>query len=160
MIHALLLSALLSQTIYEWVDSKGESHFTDDVSTIPAGAKRRVTEGAPFIVEPGDAGPGKKATAPLPVVTPKAGPDTCARARDRVRSLEQQLAQVKAAQENAANAPNPCQRALNVGGQPAYARCMASRPNGAPTAPSTSGLEKDLDAAREALRKAQVEGCR
>lgn len=154
MIHALLLSVLLSQTIYEWVDSKGESHFTDDPSTIPKGVKRRTTEGAPVLVEPGDAGPGR--AAPMPVTSPKAGPDTCERARERVRTLEQQLAQAKAEPEKA---PNPCQQALNVGGQPAYARCMASRSNGAPK-PSTAATEKDLEAAREVLRKAQLEGCR
>jgi hypothetical protein len=42
---ALLVAALLGQTIYEWADSRGEVHFTDDKSSIPKGAKVKTTEG-------------------------------------------------------------------------------------------------------------------
>jgi hypothetical protein len=38
---ALLVAALLGQTIYEWTDSRGEVHFTDDKSSIPKGELRR-----------------------------------------------------------------------------------------------------------------------
>ena len=40
----LLLTLLGGQTIYEWVDGEGQSHFTNDERSIAAGAKRRVTQ--------------------------------------------------------------------------------------------------------------------
>ena len=48
---ALLVAALLGQTIYEWTDSRGEVHFTDDKSSIPKGAKVKTTEGEELTID-------------------------------------------------------------------------------------------------------------
>ncbi len=43
MVHALLLvSLVLAQPIYTWVDESGETHFTDDPSSVPKGRKAKV----------------------------------------------------------------------------------------------------------------------
>ena len=44
--HALLVALILSQTIYEWTDSNGVQHFTDDASQVPKSARVRTTTGS------------------------------------------------------------------------------------------------------------------
>lgn len=57
----LLSTAANAQTIYRWTDKKGEVHYSDDMSTVPKGAKLETTEGEELMVVP----------APLPSVVPK-----------------------------------------------------------------------------------------
>jgi hypothetical protein len=49
-----LSAAASAQTpkIYRWTDKKGEVHYTDDLSTVPKGAKLETTEGEELMVEP------------------------------------------------------------------------------------------------------------
>ena len=43
----LLLALLITQsTVYVWTDKSGHEHFTDDLNSIPRGAKVRTTQGA------------------------------------------------------------------------------------------------------------------
>lgn len=156
MVHALLVSLALSQTVYEWIDSKGESHFTDDVSTIPKGAKRRTTEGTAPVVETKSA-PAK----PVPVksaVTP--APDKCVAAQARVADVERRLGAARATAAQAAQQKDAtsCQALLRTHGQPAYAQCMMKQAE--PAAPSAvPALEQELEQAKEALRRTQIDGC-
>lgn len=162
MVLALVVSLLSGQVIYEWIDAKGDSHFTDDVSTIPPKAKRRVTSGVePIISVPrsdggSDAG-GSAAVAPRPRPQAPAGPDSCALARKRLEELEQQVAREKLAFEQAqAREDQRCQEVLNLSGRGAFAQCMASRTQAAPPSSAASRMEE----AQDALRRAQVGGCR
>jgi hypothetical protein len=154
MVPALLLSLALSQTVYEWVDSKGESHFTDDVSTIPRGVKRRTTEGTAPVVETRSA-PAK----PVPAKPVTAGPEQCVAGQARVADIERRLAAARAsatlaAQQKATN----CTVLLRTQGQPAYAQCMMKHSE--PAAPSAvPALEQELEQAKEALRRTQIDGC-
>jgi Domain of unknown function (DUF4124) len=157
MMHALLLSLALSQTVYEWIDSKGESHFTDDVSTIPKGAKRRTTEGTAPVVETKST-PSKPATAKPVVAAP--APDKCAAAQARVADVERRLGAARATAAQAAQQKDAtsCQALLRTHGQPAYAQCMMKQSE--PAAPSAiPALEQELEQAKEALRRTQIDGC-
>ncbi len=159
MLRALLMTVVLSQTLYEWVDSKGESHFTDDPGSIPRGVKSKVTSGAPLNTVSGDDAGPSRAVKPTPTPAPTVGPDSCARAKAQVADVEKRLAQVKPDQEAAqAKERARCQGVLRTLGQPAWARCMAGVQEAAPATP-TAPLEQELDRARETLRRAQVEGC-
>ena len=163
----LVIALLAGQTFYEWVDASGQSHFTDDPSTIPAGAKRRTTQGAePMVVttKPSDAGVAmgardggvKLATPPKTAQTPS-GPNKCEQAQQRIAELEKRLAQVKdGASGDEQREAQRCQEQLNLLGQGAYAQCMAARQQ---RPPKTAALEKDLEVAREELRRVQVGGC-
>ncbi|MDP1822354.1 MAG: DUF4124 domain-containing protein [Archangium sp.] len=157
MVLALVIALLSGQVIYEWIDSKGESHFTNDVNSIPAKAKRRVTAGADLVVvaAKADAGVSVKAdagaTAPLEV-------DSCALARQLVSQLEREVEQAKAqGQQDDDRERLRCQEALRLQGDFGYARCMSSRTAQVP--PGTAAATK-LEEARETLRRAQVSGCR
>lgn len=168
----LLLSLLSGQAYYEWVDQHGESHFTDDPGSIPANAKRRTVEGMeqprradPVRVDAGAPGRndgGVQSAAPVrpapPTVSPPTGPDSCERARKKVASLEAAVERGKAytAEREKAQADR-CMAQLQRFGQGAYAQCMATRQQGIDTR-DTAG--RDLEAAREELRRAQVDGCR
>lgn len=157
----MLVVALLSgQTIYEWVDGAGQRHFTDDPATIPQGTRRRVTEGAELMIIPAvpssDAGV-PPAPAPAPAAASPAQ-DSCALAKQRISLLEKKLEQTKAAPvELHEREGRSCQEVLMLQGQPGFARCMASRTPAA--APSEAG-KKELEAAQETLRQAQLNGCR
>jgi hypothetical protein len=160
MVLALVVSLLSAQVIYEWVDSKGESHFTNDEKTIPANAKRRVTTGADLVVvaAKADAGVSAVVAADDAGVAVPPGPDACMLARQAVLKLEREveLAKVEAQQADEREYQR-CQQALRLQGDFGYARCMSSRTKRAP--PSTAAATK-LEEARETLRRAQVSGCR
>lgn len=164
----LLLALLAGPTIYEWVDAKGGTHFTDDPSTIPAGAKRRVTEGAEVMISPAaprpDAGVARptldagvvRATLP----TPEVGPDTCTAARKQISQLERQLQEAKGAfEETQEREAAACRQRLMTHGDATFAACMAGRSSEPDQAP-TAAVQNQLEAARETLRRAQVSGCR
>ncbi len=63
----LLSSTANAQTIYRWTDKKGEVHYTDEVSTVPKGAKLETTEGEELMVVPA---PPPSATTPKTVERP------------------------------------------------------------------------------------------
>ena len=153
----VLVVALLSgQSIYEWVDGAGQRHFTNDPSTIPQGARRRVTEGAELIITPAAPRPD----AGVPAVPAAAAPvqDSCALAKQQISLLEKQTEQAKAAAvELYEREGRSCQQVLMLQGHPGFALCMASRTEAA--APSETA-KKELEAAQEKLRQAQVNGCR
>ena len=154
MLYALVFSLLAGQTLYEWVDARGTSHFTDDPSTIPANAKRKVTTGADLMVTPAAPKLDAGAAAAAP---PR--PDLCAAAQLAVKEAERQLEQDKVDRSLAEERANQhCQDVLRGGGQASFARCMAGRASAVP--PSTGSTEKRLDDAREMLRRVQVNGCR
>lgn len=168
---ALLLSLLAGQTIYEWIDSKGESHFTDNPSTIPRDAKRRTTEGAELMVASPTAAAGPrpdggvpravpKAPPPAPVTPGASGPDSCVRVREQISQLERQQEALKTDFAQVQERENlQCQEVLRLSGQPDFARCMASRSK-APSPGQGAWLQKQLEAAQESLRRAQQDGCR
>ena len=175
MVLTLVVALLSSQVIYEWIDSEGDSHFTDDVSTIPARAKRRTTTGAePVLSVPRaetrdagltrpdagaqlDAGLTRADAGVAQVAAKPSGPDSCERANKRIEEIEQQQQREKQAFTQQVEAEQQqCQTALNTLGQAGYSRCMAGRTQRQP--PSGAGAQ--LEDARDALRRAQVEGCR
>ncbi len=168
MVLVLVLSLLAGQTIYEWVDAKGDSHFTDDVSTIPAKARRRITSGASLsVVTTAEVDAGRGADGGVdggarPAARAEAGgaaaPDSCVVARQRVSQLEQQIERARVSADQAREREGlECQQQLNLHGAQAFARCMASR---AEPALQSASAQRELDGARETFRRAQVSGCR
>lgn len=168
MVLALMVSLLSGQVVYEWIDSSGDSHFTDDASTIPAKAKRRVTTGAEPVVSASrpavdagapstDAGPASADAGVMRAAPKPSGPDSCELARRKIQELEQQAQRERLAFKQQQEAEDQqCQAALNTSGQAAFARCMAARTQRQPP----SGAEARLEEARDALRRVQIEGCR
>jgi hypothetical protein len=151
----LLISLLAGPTLYEWTDAKGGLHYTDDPSTIPTNAKRRVTTGAEVMVAPAT-GKGDGGVAPS---TAPAGVDSCVQARRTVEQLEKQLQDAKLAAPKTEEKENQaCQEQLRLMGQSAFARCMAGRTN-APASGAVEAVQAQLESARETLRRAQVSGC-
>ena len=152
----LLISLLAGPTLYEWTDAKGGLHYTDDPSSIPANAKRKVTTGAEVMVTPATGkGDGGVANA-----APATGTDSCAQAKRAVEQLERQLQDAKlAAPKDEEQENQHCQEQLRLLGQPAFARCMASRTK-APSNGAVEALQAQLETARDTLRRAQVSGCR
>lgn len=150
----LLVLALVSgQTFYEWVDASGQSHFTDDPSSIPANAKRRTTSGADVSVIPAPPRSAAKTSDPPRPIPPPTGPNLCERAEQKVRALEKKL---EDARTREARVGKNCLGSLSRGGRASYARCMA-----APVAKvDHSALEKELEDAREEHRKVKIDGCR
>ena len=156
MMKLLLLVALLAgPTMYEWTDEKGGLHYTDDPSSIPANAKRRVTTGAEVMITPA-AGRGDGGVAPaLP-----AGADTCLEGQRRVAELERRWQEEKLVGPRIVEKENQqCQEQLRLHGEPAFATCMAGRTK-APSNGKVEALQAQLDGAKDALRRAQVSGCR
>lgn len=157
MVLALVVSLLSAQVVYEWVDSKGESHFTNDEASIPAKAKRRVTAGADLVVVAHMADAGVSAVADAAVAA-SPGPDSCTLARQAVLKLEREVELAKLeAQQADEREHQRCQQALRLQGDFGYARCMSSRTKRPP--PDAAAATK-LEEARETLRRAQVNGCR
>jgi hypothetical protein len=163
MLLTLIISLLAGQTVYEWIDAKGQSHFTNDLSSIPAGAKRRVTAGEGLTVTPaGPAASGSTGDRPdggiSPPPPPTATVDTCALAQKQLAQLEQRLEQAKAAAAQTQDQENRnCQQVLLTHGHGSYAQCMAGR-----TEPAAADqlAQKQLETSRETLRRAQQNGCR
>mgnify|MGYP000941349439 CR=1 FL=1 len=154
----LLLAVVLSQSaVYEWVDGKGGTHYTNDASSIPAGAKVRTVEGTELTVVP----------AAKPDVAPRVAPATvnrCEEGKKQVAALEKQLADlVKQRQQRRDEEASRCQQALNAQGQGAYARCVAGVGGRAPEEEgdaAEANLRRQLEEAKESLRRTQVSGCR
>lgn len=70
---ALISTAASAQHIFRWTDKKGEVHYTDDRSSIPASAKVDTTEGEELMVVPAPPpspvlpnAPPKRAEKPAP----------------------------------------------------------------------------------------------
>lgn len=153
----LLISLLAGPTLYQWTDAKGGLHYTDDPSTIPAKAQRKVTTGADVMVTPA-AGKGDGGVSPsAPAST---GPDSCVQARKVVDQLERQVQEAKVVDPKTEEKESQhCQEQLRLMGQPAFARCMAGRTK-APSNGAVEAVQAQLEGARETLRRAQVSGCR
>lgn len=154
--YALLAALVLSQTVYEWTDSKGIQHFTDDLQSVPKGVKVRTTTGSDVTVVP--AAPQPKATAPK-----ASGVDTCGVARAKISELEQLRDKQKqdVVRLHEAEAAK-CREQLAIRGHGSYARCGAGieqRVNDQ-TSAQDKNVETQLEAARDSLRRAQVDGCR
>jgi len=150
----LLLALGAGPTLYEWTDAKGGLHYTDDPSTIPATAKRKVTTGAELMITP----PAEKGDAGVAVAPPPA-PDTCAEGRRRVSQLERQLQDAKLDGPKTEERENErCQEQLRLMGQAAFARCMAGRTK-APSKGAVEALQAQLESAQDTLRRAQISGC-
>lgn len=151
----LLLAALLSQTVYEWTDAQGGVHYTDDRSTIPSNAKKvRTTAGDDVSVMKLSTTPTTRATPATPTK------NVCDELKAKVASLESQRdALFKAYDARISEAQAQCQARLVTHGQGAYAQCVASTSARVGAAPDDSSLKKELDDTREALRRAQLNGC-
>jgi hypothetical protein len=151
---ALVITLLAGQTFFEWVDSRGQSHFTDDPRTIPAGAKRRETKGDEVMVSPAA---GVK-TVDAGAAAPRVEVDTCALARQQLVAAEQRGEQAKSdARRMQEQASQKCQQVLLTHGQGEFARCMASR---AEVVEPDQASQVQLETLRETLRRAQQSGCR
>ena len=161
--HSLILFALLGQ-VYVWTDASGGTHYTDNRASIPKGVKVRTTDGVELSVIPA----GERALdAGVASSRQREGVDTCEAARSQVSLVE---ARLDAAKKNAEKARlvwnGDCQAVLNLHGDAAYAQCMAggrrSRRSPQPPDPTlaTAPIERDLEKARDTLRRAQVAGCR
>lgn len=160
--HALLVALVLSQTVYVWTDAKGVEHFTDDQSTIPKGAKVRTTAGNDLNVVSSEKTDAKKTTA---TTTPqsKIATTSCDAARAQVTELEKKRADQAIAQNQLRDAEaKSCQQVLATRGQGDYARCTAGIEQRVQATSTNQDREmsRQLEAARETLRKAQVDGCR
>jgi hypothetical protein len=180
----LVVVLALGQSVYEWTDARGELHFTDDPSTIPKGVKVRTTDGedinvisarrtaADAGVQPKRAGPTssprpERATAP-PWPELADGIDTsCSRAAAKVRELEERYAATRREADIIdAKLRLDCASLLNTHGHAEYEKCQASpggRPSRRPTRtivkPDVGPIERQLEAAREVHRRAQLAGC-
>ena len=153
--HVLALALILSQT-YEWTDSSGALHFTDDKSSIPKGVKFRVTEGAE-LTEMG-------AVDPLPTSKPdsqgKKSKDTCAIAKAALEKAEARLKAANVKVELATlRARGDCEGVRAKFGDAEATRCQRPGRRAATAPPSAEPEAKAVDQAREQLRKAQVSGC-
>ncbi|MDP2275155.1 MAG: DUF4124 domain-containing protein [Archangium sp.] len=158
MVIALVVALLSGQVIYEWVDARGQSHFTNDQGSIPADAKRRATSGGALTVTPAVAKVDAGVVAPAPAVAATPAPDTCGPARVRVAQLEKQLEDSKSVPDQVQEQERKrCQEVLMVQGQGGFAQCMATRSQGGQP---SEAMQKELEAARDVLRKAQIRGCR
>lgn len=83
--------------------------------------------------------------------------DRCELARQQLVQLEQALREQQAsAEEERQRQAQACQALLNTHGQGAWASCQASRSEPGVDA----SLQEQVEAAREALRRAQIGGCR
>ncbi len=160
MIRAIVIAALLGQTIYEWTDSKGQTHFTNDASTIPANAKRKPTEGSNITVESQVAAAQPVVNARVDAGVPDAGVrNTCRALQAEVSSLEG-LLQNTAAQGSTLELDRRCQEQLNLHGQGAWALCRMSGADASTASATAQDVRRELEGKRDALRRAQVSGCR
>lgn len=161
--RSLLLFALLGQ-VYVWTDGSGGTHYTDDRASIPKGVKVRTTDGDEVSVMPTG---GRARDAGVATARQREVVVTCEVARAQVGRVEARLeAAKKNAEQALLNWNGDCQTVLNLHGDAAYAQCMAggrrSRRSPQPPDPAvaTAPIERELEQARDALRRAQVGGCR
>jgi hypothetical protein len=152
---------LVLAQVYVWTDAKGEAHYTDDRASIPKGVKVRTTEGAEVSVVEATRTPARRASPRGEVA------DTCATAKAQVERLEGKLDEAKKKAElNRLIWNGDCQAVRSQYGEAPYGTCMAggrrSRRSRLPPDPAliTGPVEKDLDQAKDVLRRAQVAGCR
>jgi hypothetical protein len=160
----LLVALVSSQVVYEWVDAKGQSHFTDDRSTIPQGVKPREAKGGEVSVVPAstatvaeaaDAGTDEEETR----AEDGQAQDTCAVARSELARAEEQANTARQAQAQLEeDASLRCGNVLLTHGQGSFAQCMAGRAEAITR--DDSALQQQVEAARESLRAAQSHGCR
>lgn len=94
MVVAVVAMTAHAQVIYRWKGADGVEHFTDDPSTIPAGAHRSVTEGEPVSTLKMEAPVLPDAGAPVAVASGEPRPTAEQQwrqefrlARDRVATL-------------------------------------------------------------------------
>jgi hypothetical protein len=162
----LLLLLVASQVLYEWTDAEG-THFTDDRTTIPRGAKVKTTAGDDISVVEGhgpatrgantgapDAGVRTSAPASRPQV------DTCAVARRAVAEAEQALSRNVERVDPGEQCLAQLQHMANNGfARAEYARCMAGRQAQGESHARDEFSKQQLESARDALRRAQAAGC-
>lgn len=153
---ALVVAALLGQTMYEWTDSKGEVHFTDDRSTIPKGAKVKTTEGEDVSSISGEPMP----TRPPPKQTGKTI-DRCLEAKKKVDAADARLTKAKQQHELAMlRWQGNCAEIRTKFGTQEETRCLRrGRKSTNPPEPNYAATQKEYDDASELLRRAQVGGC-
>ncbi|MDP2270695.1 MAG: DUF4124 domain-containing protein [Archangium sp.] len=89
-------TAANAQQIYRWTDKKGEAHYTDDVSTVPKGAKLETTEGEELMVVPA---PPPSPTVPAPKTIPV--PRAPAARAPQTGSIEVRLTKINVAVSDA-----------------------------------------------------------
>lgn len=158
---ALLLAALLGQTVYTWTDADGAVHFTDNRASIPRGVKvKELPSRDAGTVQPSSPAARPTVTAALDAGTLDAGAppvDTCAKARAAVDAAQASLD----AEKKSAAAPreNNCQAMLNTLGPAAYAQCMQASPDDRPQR-AVEAAQRKLDLAQDDLRRAKAAGCR
>lgn len=161
MLRALLVTALLGQTIYTWTDKNGEEHFTDDPSSIPKGAKAKTMAPGEIETVRSSDEPAPVAAKPVPAAAPDAGApkvDTCALGRKAVADAQ---AALDAAKQAAASPPErDCQSVLNTLGKVAYAQCMAHPADPGSGERKVAQAQRRLDDATDDLRRAKAAGCR
>lgn len=159
----LLVALVSSQVIYEWVDAKGQSHFTDDRGSIPQGVKPRETKGGEVSVV--------KSTPPAPVAqaaeAADAGveeeetmaPDACAVAQNELNQAEEWAAtEATNQQQREEEETLQCGNVLLTHGQGSFAQCMAGRSEA--LTQDQSAVQNRVEVAREMLEQAQRNGCR
>ena len=164
----LVLAVLSGQVIYEWVDAKGQSHFTDDRSTIPKGVKPRETKGAEVSVvrasppaQATDAGVEKSEETVSAEDEEAEGEkkDPCSVAQGELTRAEERMTAAKEAQGKLEEElTTRCQLSLLTHGQGTFAQCMAGRSEAITR--DHSALEQQVEVARETLRLARAQGCR
>lgn len=158
MLRALVVLLSLGQTVYEWTDSKGQQHYTDDASSIPPGSKRRVMPAGPAKVEAtakraGDAGSDDADGGRV---------DACAEARDRIAALEGLLRlKTSRSTESDERAFQRCNEYALRLGPAGISLCHIGHPEDfAGIDGGEDELKSRLETERDALRRAQVRGCR
>ncbi len=92
----LPLSSITSRAdIYQWEDSQGTLHFTDDISTIPPPYRKKATQlirEGPSVISPLQSSPSPDGQPPAP---PRGGFSNEETARDAVREKEELASQVE-----------------------------------------------------------------
>jgi hypothetical protein len=163
----LILLLVASQVIYEWTDAEG-THFTDDRTAIPRGAKVKTTGGDDIsVVDEGRRPPPNAAASPA---APDAGTrakkdkpevDTCQVARAAVTEAEKAQARANEKVDPGQECLAQLQRQANNGfAQAAYAQCMAGRQSTLDAQQAREEATRQrVEAAKDALRRAQAAGC-
>jgi hypothetical protein len=155
----LVLALLSGQVIYEWVDAKGQSHFTDDRSTIPRGVKPRETKGAEVSVITAAEAPAEASSDAGVEDEETQATDACTVAREDLARAEEQASAAQASQALLEeDATLRCGQVLLTHGQGSFAQCMAGRSEALTR--DHSALQQQVEVARETLKVAEAQGCR